>query len=217
MSLRIAGILFIVFALVVLWFRAAITGKSITKQWSPAILAVFLSWNVLVPLVFWSATYHGKVVDEETDEPIPGAVVAVIWYHSPIIQMEHTRSFQAAQETVTDADGMFSLWTWPKIDFNPFTYVDNPPDAIIYKAGYVPLAPGTIVGNDYSFEGLADALKKGIVVKLPKLKTKEETRHFANLASLPDFPNERLPNLVHQVNIHRKSLGIASLYPESGK
>jgi hypothetical protein len=182
-------------------------------RWYRVLLTVFLGRNILVPLLFRSAVYQGKVVDEETGQPIAEAVVTVIWYHSPIIQMDQTRSFQIAKEAVTSADGQFSLWTWPGFDFNPFTYVLNPPDAIIYRAGYAPLARATTYDRGYStYESLAEALKKGIVIKLPRLKTKEEARHFSGVDSLSviDVRSDRIPKLFQQVNAHRKAIGLMS-------
>src|SRR5262245_35096315 len=160
MNLILAALIFIFFVLVVAWCWIAIRGGSIKKQWWPIVIGVFLGWNILVPLAIRSATYHGKVVDEETGSPIAGAVVTVIWFASPIIYIDQTRSFLTADETVTQNDGSFSLWTCPGISFNPFTYVMSPPDAIIYKAGYAPLSVPTTYDRGYrSYEALADALK----------------------------------------------------------
>ena len=211
MNLTLVAIIFIFFTLIVAWIRVAIRGGSIKKQWWPLVIAVFLGWNAFVPLAIRSATYHGKVIAEETGEPIAGAVVTVIWYHSPIIQMAQTRGYQNAQETVTGNDGSFSLWTWPGISLNPFTYVMTPPDAIIYKAGYAPLSVPTTYDRGYrSYERLADDLKKGVVMKLPKLRTKEEALRFAGPGVGGDVPYHRTPKLIKEVNIHRKSIGLVS-------
>ena len=217
MNLTLAALIFIFFALVVAWCWIAIRGGSIKKQWWPIVIAVFLGWNLFVPLAIRSATYQGKVVDEETGAPIAGAVVTVIWYRSPIIQMDQTRSFQTAKEAVTGTDGSFSIWTWPGIDLNPFTYVLTPPDTIIYKAGYAPLSRPTTYDRGYaSYEGLADALKNGIVMKLPKLKTKEEEMKLSlGYLSAIDVPYERIPKLVQHLNAYRKTIGM-SPYPERG-
>lgn len=195
------------------WCRVAIRGGSIKKQWWPLVLAVFLSWNVFVPLAIRSATYHGKVVDEETGDPIAGAAVSVVWYHSPIIGLAQTRSFQNVHETVTENDGSFSLWTWPGISLNPFTYVSTPPDAIIYKASYAPFARSTVPDDEIN-----KTLEKGII-KLLRFKTKQEAMKFVDLGSVYviDVPNHRIPRLIHQANVHRKAMGITSLYPEHGQ
>jgi hypothetical protein len=213
MTPTIAALILILIALVVAWFRVAITGGSIRKRWWPLVIAVFLAWNLLVPLLVRSATYHGKVIDEETGQPIAGAVIAVIWYHSQILHMAETRSFQNASETVTDKDGGFSLWTWPGVSLNPFTYVLTPPDTIIYKAGYAPLSYPTSYERGYATsEGLARDLQSGIVMKLPKLKTREEARRFTDVGSLSviGVRSDRLPKLFHEVNAQRRALGLMS-------
>jgi hypothetical protein len=212
LNLTLAAIIFILFALVVAWFRIAITGGSIKKQWWPIVIGVFLGWNILVPLIR-SSTYHGKVIDEETGDPIAGAVVTVIWYDSEIIHMANTRTFENANETVTQNDGSFSLWTWPGISFNPFTYVVTPPEVIIYKAGYAPLSVPTTYDRGYrSYEALADALEKGLVMKLPKLRTREEALRFARPASFlsPVVPKYSIFNLTREINVHRKKIGLVS-------
>jgi hypothetical protein len=213
LNLTFAAVIFILFLLVVAWCWVAIRGGSIKKQWWPIVIAVFLGWNILVPLAIRSATYHGKVVDEETGAPIAGAVVTVVWYHSPILGLAQTRSFQNVQETVTENDGSFSLWTWPRISLNPFTYVSTPPDAIVYKAGYAPFARSTVPDDEIN-----KTLEKGII-KLLRFKTKEEAMKFVSLGSVYviDVPNYRIPKLIHQVNVHGKAIGITSLYPEYGQ
>ena len=213
LNLSLAALIFLFFALLVAWCWIAIRGGSIRKQWWPLVIAVFLGWNIFVPLVIRSTTYHGKVVDEETGDPLAGAVVTVIWYNSPIIHMANPRNFQNANEAVTQTDGSFSLWTWPGISFNPLTVVMTPPATIIYKAGYAPLSVPTTYDRGYkSYEALADALKRGIVMKLPKLKTKEEALRFANPGSLSiiDVPHYSILNLMREIDMHRKKIGLGS-------
>jgi hypothetical protein len=127
--------------------------------------------------------------------------------------MANPRNFQNANEAVTQTDGSFSLWTWPGISFNPLTVVMTPPATIIYKAGYAPLSVPTTYDRGYkSYEALADALKRGIVMKLPKLKTKEEALRFANPGSLSiiDVPHYSILNLMREIDMHRKKIGLGS-------
>ena len=160
--------------------------------------------------------YHGRVVDEETGEPLSGAVLTVIWYTTPIVSMERTRSFLSAQEALTDGDGKFSLLASPEIDWNPFTTVRKPPQVVIYKPGYAPLAPASPAWKQVAnFGSIAEALKTGPVIKLPKLKTQEELRTFSSFYSFAaGVPYEKSPNLVRVVNIQRKMAGLPP-YPET--
>jgi len=160
--------------------------------------------------------YHGRVVDEETGKPLAGAVVTVVWYTTPIVSMERTKSFLNAQEALTDSDGKFALLASPTIDWNPFTSVRKPPDVVIYKAEYAPLTPVSPAWQQVaSFGNTAAALKTGPVIALPKLKTKDQLRDFTNLGSfVGQVPYEKIPHLVRAVNIQAKMVGIPQ-YPES--
>ena len=204
MNLTLVAIIFIFFTLIVAWIRVAIRGGSIKKQWWPLVIAVFLGWNAFVPLAIRSATYHGKVIAEETGEPIAGAVVTVIWYHSPIIQMAQTRGYQNAQETVTGNDGSFSLWTWPGISLNPFTYVMTPPDANLIKLVTLLSVPTTYDRGYRSYERLADDLKKGVVMKTAKTKNEGRSLKVCGPGVGGDVPLSSDPKLIKEVNIHRK-------------
>lgn len=181
-------------------------------------LTIFCVAVTIVQPAHTAELYHGRVVDEETGQPLVGAVVTVIWYKSPIVYMDRTRPFHSAQETLTDSDGKFALEASPEIDWNPFTYVRKPPDVVIYKPEYAPLVPSSPAWKQVaSFGSTAEALKTGSVIKLPKLKTKEELRRFTSLGSLVgQVPYERIPNLVRVVNIQSKMAGLQP-YPQSSE
>lgn len=154
--------------------------------------------------------YQGQVVDEETGQPLVGAAVTVVWYKTPAVQMEGSLYFQNAQETVTDSQGKFSLLASPGIDWNPLTVIVKDPTIVIYQPGYEPVWVTWRVRMGFKSSGdFAAALKKGLVVKLSKLKTEKELRYFSDVGSLvhPDVPNERIPKLVEAFNIQRNKLG----------
>jgi uncharacterized membrane protein len=77
-----------------------------------ARFTVLLSLMVLLwfgsPSIVSAETYHGKVVDAETGEPLKGAVVAVVWHKKPILAMGGINYFHNARETLTDSEGRFS-------------------------------------------------------------------------------------------------------------
>lgn len=185
-------------------------------------------WLLLVFIVSWAAVptagpacgadlYQGRVVDEETSQPLAGAVVTVVWFRSPILGLEGTRDFQSAQEAVTDSDGKFSLVVSPGIDWNPFTYIRKEPAIVFYHPGYEPTWAGWMVRNKFnSATDLAEALKKGATIKLAKLKTEQQIRHFSDLGTVAHtvVPYQAIPNLVRVVNLQRKMAGIKSLYAE---
>jgi len=179
----------------------------LTILWEPVFVVHFTHGAEL---------YHGRVVDEETGQPLTGAVLTVVWFRSPIFGLEGTRDFQSAQETVADSEGKFSLVVSPGSNWNPFSYIRQEPTIVIYQPGYEPTWAGWMVRNKFnSATDLAEALKKGATIKLPKLKTKDELIKFTNLSSLTHVvvPHESVPKLVRVVNVQNKMAGLKP-YPE---
>ena len=154
--------------------------------------------------------YYGQVVTDETGKPLEGAVLTVIWYRAPLVYMDLVRRFQSAQETLTDADGKFSLEAAPGIDWNPFTYVLKEPDVVIFKPGYGPLADGFMRKTNALMPTMA--LRHGAVVKLPKLKTREEEIEFLSAVATTGIPRKYLPVLTRLINIQRQSLGLKPIW-----
>jgi hypothetical protein len=183
-----------------------------------------LCWLVVLLAVLRTASvslaadlYHGRVVDQETGEPLAGAVVTVVWFRSPILGLEGTRDFQSAQETVADGDGKFSLVVSPGIDWNPLTYIRKEPEIVIFQPGYEPTWAGWMRRNKFATTlDLARELKKGTIIKLAKLKSHKEIMHFSSLGAVVDVvvPQRSIPNLVRAVNIQRKIAGLTSFYDE---
>ena len=164
------------------------------------VLIILGGWNILGTMAFGDV-YHGTVVDEETGDPLEGASVSVIWYRTPIIQLAGSLYFQNAQETVTDANGKFSLEVSPGIDWSPFTTVVKEQVTVIYKPGYGPFAPGRMPRKFWEYSERVAAFRKGATIKLAKLKTKEEMREFSILSSLGIVrtPHEKIPNLIRNI------------------
>jgi hypothetical protein len=172
------------------------------------------------------ATYHGTVVDAETKAPLEGAVVAVIWHRKPLVTMNGPQYFHRAREVLTDAEGKFAVNAAPGIDWFPFTYVVREPRVVIFKPGYGPfpvaqVSPRVVMrfGEQHQLDlvELNRELLKGAVVALPKLKTAEELREFSNTGALlisALIPDERIPNVIRLLNVHRKELGLPP-YPGS--
>ena len=190
------------------------------KFWRCLFLALLIVWHVGAhPLISHGADlYQGTVVDEESGQPLAGAVLTVVWYRRPIIGLGGTRDFLSAQETVADTDGKFSLVASPGIDWSPFTYVEKEPKIVIYQPGYEPTWAGWMVRNKYN-NGIefADALKKSVTIRLRKLKTKEDLIKFTNISSLTHVTvrYEHIPRLIQAVNVQNKMVGLKP-YPEQG-
>lgn len=180
------------------------------------IIVLIVLWGVASSHLSAADLYQGRVVDEETGQPLAGAVLTVVWFRSPILGFEGTRDFLSAQETVADSDGKFSLTVSPGIDWNPFSYIRKEPEIVIYQPGYEPTWAGWRDRNKFkSSTEFAEALKKDATIKLPKLKSKEQLVNFADIGVFtfpPDVRNQQVPNLIRAINAQRKSLGFKPIY-----
>ena len=150
--------------------------------------------------VRYDGPYHGKVVDEQTREPIEGAVVLGQWgvYHFGVAGGYTT--FYDAREAVTDKNGEFMI---PGQGLRIMTSV-GPMGALIYKAGYT-----------YYTTGSWDTLKTGMFSKeevkwegdlsifpLRKL-TESERKKDVNgsmMPLLPSVPWQKMISMTREVN-----------------
>lgn len=175
-----------------------------------AVLIVVLIWTLDLLAQAWGAAYKGVVVEAETSRPIEGAVVIVVWWKKPFITMNGPQYPHKVKEEQTGAEGTFSIDASPGIDWNPFTYVLREPTVAIYYPGYMPFprAHGAI-GIDQTIDAMLT--KEGAVVKLPRLKTREELLEFVDPSSinLGSLPNYRMPKLIRLINGQRQRFGLA--------
>ncbi|OFW14966.1 MAG: hypothetical protein A3F70_13995 [Acidobacteria bacterium RIFCSPLOWO2_12_FULL_67_14] len=81
-------------------------------------------------------SFRGRVVDAETEKPIAGAHVMVMWVRErPALHL--TESFFDAQETVTDLDGRFEIPRQRRI----LTAWVTGPAVSVFAPGYLMLEP----------------------------------------------------------------------------
>jgi hypothetical protein len=162
-----------------------------------------------------SESYHGTVLDAETEEPLEGAVVVVLWFKKTYLSMDGPQYFHKGTEVLTDTNGKFSVDTSPGTNWNPFTFMVKDPWIVIFKPGYAPLTPTYAVSLKLGAD-MYDKLKQGAVVRLPKLKSREELRRFASIGSLgigSDTPRSGIRHLIRLINVQSRSAGVTG-YPE---
>jgi hypothetical protein len=162
--------------------------------------------------------YHGQVVDAERGTPIPEAVVTVVWYRAGLALESHPLSLLAAQETLTNSDGGFSLTVSPGLDWNPLSTRVDEPAVVIYKPGYEPLWAATAVDKGFQTnDDLVAALKAGTTIKLRTLEALKlsKTRYASPGEVLPggSDPRHHIPNLMRAINLQRKMAGLQP-YPD---
>lgn len=164
-----------------------------------------------------STLYHGQVVDAETGKPIEGAVMLVEWHKKSRLALGGMSYFHNARETLTDAEGKFSMDSSPGIDWNPLTYI-LPPRIIVFYPGYLPFTPAQIgeIGIKGGLVEIAGVFEKGVVVKLRKITSEKELKYYTSQGSLGPIwaPYGVLPNLWRLFNIQRKMAKMDELtYP----
>jgi len=135
--------------------------------------------------VRYDGPYHGKVVDQETREPIERAVILGTWgvYHYGLAGGYTT--FHDARETVTDRNGEFTISGHGLLILSSV----GPMDALIYKSGYTYYRSGpwsTIKTGLYSSK---DVKWEGNVPIFPLRKLTEEERKKQLLPSEDDVPS----------------------------
>ena len=156
--------------------------------------------------------FHGQVVDAETNTPIEGAVIAVIWTYTPFgLYMEAPKYFYQATEAITDAEGRFSMPDSPAED-NPLKVVNRPWFAV-FSAGYGPSTPAKTKTfrspTATTWTDALTALRAGAIIALPRLKTPAEQRRVADLPPLGiDAPVSSIPQTIRALNRCRQSVGL---------
>lgn len=170
--------------------------------------------------------WQGRIIDAETKEPIEGAVVVAVWekiYPEPAGNFSY---FFDAVESLTDREGQFFIKEFRAINILPVIRWLDGPRFTVFKPGYTPFGHG-IAGYHYFHKyfphsplrvdspTLTEMFKKGIVIELLKLKTREERIDvLPSLANPFSGHDEKKKNYIRLLNSERKELG---LDPYSGK
>jgi len=117
--------------------------------------------------------YRGKVVDTETEEPIEGAVVYMVFNTQSPNPGGVTSHYAGAAETLTDANGEFEL-TYRAFVFHPFCLWEYLPLQQIFKPEYgmFPRHKSSSITPEPDPYFIPE--KQFVTIRLPKLKTKEE-------------------------------------------
>lgn len=151
--------------------------------------------------------YRGRVVDAETKAPLQGAVVVATWWRDRITLIERTMALHTARETLTDANGEFTLDARDVEDNAPPRTL--PPQFVIFLPGY-----GAFPWGHASPQGRTDTLFRGTVttVELPKMTGAKDRRDQSTRFSpytLSNRPFAEIPQFVRLYNEELKSFGVS--------
>ncbi|MEW6521348.1 MAG: hypothetical protein AB1461_18255 [Thermodesulfobacteriota bacterium] len=159
--------------------------------------------------------YKGKVVDADTGEPIEGAVVFMKFFTEGgqfIGLAGGYLEVADAVEVLTDRNGEFNI-PLQKLTVNKFLHKwENKGRAIIFKPSY-----GAFPGHpkvSMNIPGYSIPENKFVIIKLPKLKTREERERNLRYASGHDvirIPIEKQQIILKLYNTERKNIGLSPI------
>jgi hypothetical protein len=138
--------------------------------------------------------FQGQVVDVETEQPIAGAVILVVWWE--VCGIFGHECFVEAREAVTGAGGRFRI---PRRTGFRWKLGIQPPAIHAFAPGYVAEAEIVmpITGGVYV---------DPTVLQMCRLKTREELLRKSSGA--PDLvPQAKIPEYMRAVNVERAGLG----------
>lgn len=150
--------------------------------------------------------YHGKVIDKETKKPIEGAAVLAVWRKETPMIAHLMITYYDAQETLTDAEGNFTIPGIVGGSLNPLAKIREPLFTI-FKPGYA--AYGGMVFKPRSVQETVQRFEEDDrnVFALGGLTTQEERlKNVRIIYPGPSVPEEKYPNLIRLRNIEEVNL-----------
>ena len=170
-------------------------------------------------LFYSDGPWSGKVIDSETKEPIEGAVVLTVWRKVYATPAGDNSYFLDAIEVLTNKEGKFIIPKFRAVNIIPIIRRFEGPDFTIFKPGYTAFSSIEYVGWIYFNKYFPDSplrkdrdtlvgfFKKGVVVELLKLKTRDE--RLRNIPGDPaDVGPKKLPLFYNLIDEEEKSIGL---------
>ncbi len=143
--------------------------------------------------------FRGQVVDLETEQPIAGAVMLVVWQEVYGFGFAGHR-FYDALEAVTDGDGRFEI---PKLTVPPWKVGVQAPSFHLFAPGYEPY---TDIVTPVSGRVFLDPT----VSQMRRLKSRDallwKSRGYPS-----NVPPEKMTNYLKTINVETEMLGLGSL------
>jgi hypothetical protein len=185
-------------------------------------LAALVGAVVALAVLAWPAgaagPWNARLVDAETGQPLEGVVVLALWTKRTADWPHPDQQFHDVDEVVSDADGRIVI---PPRDLSRNTPAQAivGPEIVMFKPGYGgwrfradgprPLLEEPSVREDRAREGWRHFATDGVVVELPRLKTREERlREMPSCQPGLDVPAERIPRWQAACRQERRRLGL---------
>lgn len=179
-----------------------------TLKWAIRIL---LAWFILAALGPCTIThkfgpYYGKVVDQDSGEPIAGAVVLVEFRTLLHTLAGFTSHFVNAFETVTNDNGEFHIEAYRAWVFRfPHKWETNC-DITVFKPGYGAYPQYPAIKDRYE-PGNSIPNNIPVTIKLPRLVTSLDRQQSLTSMLFGTVPNEKMKIMQQLVEQEKKYLG----------
>ncbi len=172
---------------------------------SLVLFAVVRLGSVVGAVEKWGP-FRGQVVDRETGQPIPGAVVLVVWWRAEQTPIQTNQQFYDAKEAVTDAEGRFEI---PRLALPFFTFWIFDPNIDWFAPGY---EHAKLVVTPPGGEPFVDPT----VIQMRRLKTREELlRKSRGYPSM--VPRDKMPLFLRAIEIEDQMIWPGSRSPRGKK
>ncbi len=102
------------------------------------LIGIIILLQACASPIYYAKRIQGQVVDEQTGEPIEGAIIVAQWilFHQGLGHSGHDSRIRVV-ETVTDKNGYYTIHGSPMIRAIPFTELDfYDPKISVFKEGY---------------------------------------------------------------------------------
>ena len=158
--------------------------------------------------VRYDGSYRGKVVEQETREPIEGVVVLGQWSIYHFSPGGGSTTFFDAREAVTDMNGEFII---PGQGLRIMTSV-GPMGVLVYKAGYTYYQTG-------SWDTIKTGLYSGKEVKwegdmpvFPLRKLTEDERKKYSMPMITSDAIDKAKLMTREINAERLHIGLQPIF-----
>lgn len=150
-----------------------------------------------------AGSYRGQVVDEETGQPLPGALVVFFWFrdvYSPVTK-QLIEQLHAVVEVRADAYGYFEVSSAPETSGDPSVVEARKTDPIFFVPGYFAFYKGKTEGEPF---------RDPTIVALRRARNPRDA-----VERLPILPSvfAHTPLLLQAVNQERARFGLPPIRP----
>lgn len=175
------------------------------------VLRLVLVWIILAAIgpctvMHKFGPYYGRVVDQDTAEPIAGAVVLVEFRTLLYTLAGFTSHFVDALETVTDHNGTFHIAPHRSWVFRSPHKWNRHCIIIVFKPGYGTYPEHSGIKERYE-PGNSIPENEPVIVKLPRLESRAERQRNLTCLLLGTVPEAKSKTLRLLIDMERKDLG----------